>query len=320
MLYVVIGLFFGTAGAWGISRYAFTLGLVDHPNSRSSHTAPTPRGGGIGLLLAFVAAAYMLGVSWTLVLPASLLSLISFFDDRLELSPRLRLLFQFACAAAVIFGATLAEFSLLSLVFVPFWLLFIVGSTNFYNFMDGINGIAGTTGVVGFGLYALFIYVAQIESSLLLLSVVMAAACVGFLPFNLPKAKVFMGDVGSIHLGFVFACLVFYSSSDFASFLCLVTFLFPFYADALLTLCIRWRDGDRLSQAHRRHLYQVLCNELALPHWQVTCGFGIAQLLIGGIMLYCYRLGLAWQGAFLLGVSLLFVFVSLSIRQVATRS
>lgn len=302
-----------------MSRYAFALGLVDLPNGRSSHSAPTPRGGGIGLLLAFVVAASVAAVPVSLWLPATVLALVSFFDDRLELSPRLRLLFQFSTAAAVVFGVLFFDYSLHSLVFVPFWLLFVVGTANFYNFMDGINGIAGITGVVGFGLIALFASMAEANSALIQLSTALAAACAGFLPFNLAKARVFMGDVGSILLGFVFACLVFYGTNDLASFLCLVFLLFPFYADALTTLYIRWRDGERLSQAHRRHLYQVLCNELGLPHWQVACGFGLVQLIVGGLMLFCYLLGLVWQLGLILGVSFLFVISSLKVRRWAER-
>src|SRR3972149_8133386 len=89
-----------------------------------------------------------------------------------------------------------------------FWIVFITGTANLYNFMDGINGIAGFTGVIGFGLIAYFSYYILNDYNLLLMSLILTAVCIGFLPFNFPKAKVFMGDVGSIFLGFVFASFV----------------------------------------------------------------------------------------------------------------
>ncbi|WP_167496454.1 glycosyltransferase family 4 protein [Desulfopila sp. IMCC35006] len=276
-----------------MSRYAFSLGLVDFPNSRSSHTSPTPRGGGVGLLLAFfVVSVFLTHASESLWLPATFLALVSFFDDRLDLSPRARLLFQLGAAAIMVLGAGVNEFSYLDLIFIPFWLLFIVGTANFYNFMDGINGIAGITGVVGFGLAAAFIRIVDADSTLFFLSLAMSAACAGFLPFNLPKARVFMGDVGSILLGFVFAGITFTLSNDLGSFLCFLAFMFPFYADALSTLFVRWRDGEKLTQAHRCHLYQVLANDCALPHWLVSCGYGFVQLVVGITMLWAWNRGL----------------------------
>jgi len=294
-----------------MSRNAVALGLVDLPGRRSSHAAPTPRGGGIGLLFCFVLVSFPLQLPFSFWLPATLLALVSFFDDRLELSPKLRLLFQFVAAAVVIVGCAL---SWISVILLPFWLLFIVATANFYNFMDGINGIAGLTGVVGFGLLAIFTGFHQSTDPVMLLSLTLVAACAGFLPFNLPQARVFMGDVGSVLLGFVFACLVFLETDNIADFICLVSFFFPFYADTLTTLFVRWRDRERLSQAHRRHLYQLLCNELGLPHWQVACGYSLVQLLIGGLMLFFYFVGIVWQGVFLLSISLLFVFISLKVR------
>ena len=139
--------------------------------------------------------------------------------------------------------------------------VFIVGTANFYNFMDGINGIAAITGIVGFGLLALYSFLSESYSSFAVLSVCIYFSCLGFLPFNMPKAKVFMGDVGSILLGFTFAGMVVWLSKNPLDFICLAAFLFPFYADELTTMAVRIRDGDNLLRAHRRHLYQVLANE-----------------------------------------------------------
>ena len=106
-------------------------------------------------------------------------------------------------------------------------------------------------------------------------------ACLGFLPFNIPKARVFMGDVGSILLGFVFAGMVVFLSRNRLDFICMAGFLFPFYADELSTMMIRIRDGEKLSKPHRRHLYQLLANEYGIAHWKVSLGYGLFQLIVG---------------------------------------
>jgi Fuc2NAc and GlcNAc transferase len=103
----------------------------------------------------------------------------------------------------------------------------------------------------------------------------------GFLPFNMPKARVFIGDVGSILLGFVFAGLVVLLSKSFLEFVCLVGFLFPFYADELTTEYVRLRDGENVLKPHRRHVYQLLANEMGVDHWKVSVGYGVLQAVVG---------------------------------------
>jgi len=287
-----------------MSRFAHSFGLMDMPNERSSHDLPTPRGGGVGVLAAFAVASIALPIPLYLWIPAALLSLASFFDDRLDLSPRTRLIFQFAAAAAVALplGSGLAIPPLLKilLLFVP---VFIVGTANFYNFMDGINGIAGMTGVTAFALLAYFASLQGLhDESQHLLAV--SAACLGFLPFNVPRARVFMGDVGSILLGFVFAVDVIWLANSPAAFLALAGCLFPFYADALSTLFVRWRDGETLYQAHRRHLYQILANQLRMAHWKISTGYAVVQAIIG---LICIRFS---SNAIHLAVFLGLVFVA----------
>ena len=115
------------------------------------------------------------------------------------------------------------------------------------------------------------------------MSMILAAGCTGFLPLNFPKAKVFMGDVGSIFLGFVFASFVVKMSVTINIFLCMIMFLCTFYADAVITLYYRWKRGENLMQAHRSHLYQYLSNELKLPHWKVTLLYAVVQLCFGAI-------------------------------------
>ena len=296
------GFLLGLAGAWLISRYAYRLGLVDQPNARSSHSKPTPRGGGVGILMAFVLTAVLLEIPLGIWCPVALLAILSLFDDRLAISPKIRLGFQF-CAALLIVVITGNDCQnpILSILLTVFWSFFVVGTANFYNFMDGINGLAGITGIVVFMLVNIFGCLNSAPEPPLLMAGSLALACLGFLPFNFPSAKVFMGDVGSILLGFMFAVLVLWLSRDLADFLCLSTFMFLFYADTLTTLYIRFRNGEKLTESHRRHLYQIMANELGLPHWTVSIGYGVVQLVTGLLMIWAWHLGLVWQ-ALLLGL------------------
>lgn len=301
LLPIILSLSMGASGAWFMSRYAYRFGLLDIPNDRSSHNLPTPRGGGIGILAAFVVSSVWLGLPLLVWLPAAFLALVSFFDDKLDLSPRTRLIFQFGSALIVAgfalglpesFAIQNPKFIIQNLTMLLFSSIVIVGTANFYNFMDGINGIAGITGAVGFGLLGLFAHILTNAHFLEVSAFCLAAACLGFLPFNIPTAKVFMGDVGSVLLGFIFASYVVLLAGDAADLLLLAGFLSTFYADALTTLYVRKRDGERLSQAHRRHLYQLFANQRKVAHWKVSVTYGIIQLVVGLLLLSMRKFGL----------------------------
>jgi len=297
--------FLGGVGAWLVSRFASIFGLMDIPNERSSHEIPipVPKGGGIGILAAFVLASIAIGISASFWLPAAVLALFSFAGDRIDISPKFRLLVQFIAALTLLSPIL---FSNSSSVFCPLFSelsfpirvlcclplsIFIVGTANFYNFMDGINGIGGITGLVGFGLLGFYAFLSGGDSSFVALAICMSLACLGFLPFNMPKARVFMGDVGSILLGFVFAGTVVWLAKSFLDFVCMAAFLFPFYMDELSTMVVRLRDHSsremnlgrmgRLTRPHRRHVYQLLANELRVAHWKVSVGYGLLQAVVG---------------------------------------
>jgi len=97
----------------------------------------------------------------------------------------------------------------------------------------------------------------------------------------MPRARVFMGDVGSILIGFLFGGMVVLLSNSFLDFICLASFLFPFYADELTTMVVRIKDRENLLRPHRRHLYQLLANEKGIAHWKVSVGYGLIQLIVG---------------------------------------
>lgn len=290
-----------------ISKYSFRIAAVDVPNERSSHSLPTPRGGGIGIWIALIIVGIFVARDFYFSAILSIAGLLGLLEDRFTLPSRLRLLTQFVISSFVVLLFLGLPASPFTLSLFLFWLIFITATTNFYNFMDGINGIAGLTGLVGFGLMAYFSYFILNVHDIFLMSTVLAAGCIGFLPFNFPRARVFMGDVGSIFLGFVFASFVVRLSTSIEIFLCLLMFLCTFYADAVITIYYRWRRGENLMQAHRSHLYQYMSNELGMPHWQVSLMYAMIQMFFGVLAILAYQNGVTFQIVVLAVFSGLFV-------------
>jgi Fuc2NAc and GlcNAc transferase len=191
------------------------------------------------------------------------------------------------------------------------WLWFV----NLFNFMDGIDGIAGISGLVGFGLLGLFAIGRVPTEPMAVVAFSLAAACAGFLPCNLPRARVFMGDVGSVLLGYAFGNAVVRLSGGPADFVCSCAFLFMFYADELTTMAVRIKAGEHLFVAHRRHYYQLLANERGISHWKVSAGYGLAQLCVGSCAWGLLRFGSCWLSSFLLAAFALFTLLSFRLRR-----
>ncbi|MCX5796590.1 MAG: glycosyltransferase family 4 protein [Elusimicrobia bacterium] len=299
----------GLAGAWFMARYGFTLRLADAPNPRSSHSSAVPKGGGIGILLAFLVVSWMAHAPARFMIPAAAIALIGLIGDRTHIDPKVRLAAQFTAALFSLSGAGLNP---LSTVLAA---IFVVGTANFFNFMDGINGIAGITGIVGFGLLGAFVHQRAPGDPLAGVAFGLAAACAGFLPFNFPRAKVFMGDVGSVLLGYVFGYAAVRSSASPADFACLCAFLFMFYADELTTMLVRLRAGEDLFVAHRRHYYQLLANERGIPHWRVSAGYGLVQLCVGACAWWAMRHGIWHLLGFLSAAFAVFCGFSFGLRR-----
>jgi Fuc2NAc and GlcNAc transferase len=211
----------------------------------------------------------------------------------MEIKPWIRLFFQFALAFLFLFNIKSWPPSVSwSIALTVLLTVYIVGTANMYNFMDGINGIAAITGAIGFFLLGGFSLSSGAGAKLPLLLFTVAVACLGFLPFNFPRARVFMGDTGSTFLGFLFAGTTVYLARDLNDFFVLIACLFPFYADELTTMLVRVRDRENITQAHRRHLYQLLANEGQWPHWQVTLAYGLGQIVIASMAWWLRSRGL----------------------------
>ncbi|MCA7085492.1 glycosyltransferase family 4 protein [Cupriavidus sp. DB3] len=225
---------------------------VDLPNHRSLHTRPTPRVGGWGVtpvstLLILIFSPALVGVA----LATLALGLLSHLDDRYGLPARLRFIAHLLAAAGLLWvlPPTATPWLALPLIFALVWLI------NLYNFMDGADGLAGGMAVFGFGAYA--IAASHTQPDLAGASAIVAGAALGFLLFNFPPAKVFLGDSGSIPLGFLAGGLGYWGwhTGAWSWWFPMMVFL-PFIADASITLLRRLLQGERFWEAHRQHYYQ----------------------------------------------------------------
>ncbi len=277
-LYFLVGLLLSIPCCILVPRYLTRAGYLDLPGERSSHARPTPKGGGVGLVLAFVWIAIATGLLPFLWIPLLALAILSFANDLRHISAGLRLVVQFVAALLALGGALWLGHASWSVFLLLPALFFVVATTNCFNFMDGINGIAGITALVAFA--CLLIFGGAADTPLFYPILAVVGALLGFLPFNLPRARLFMGDVGSIFLGFLFALSVCLLARTWTEFLVFASFLFPFYADEAVTVVERlWREESLLAP-HRRHLYQLLANERGIAHWKVSVSYGVIQLLV----------------------------------------
>ncbi len=316
-IFSLTGFAFGGAGAWLAMKLGDRLGLSDIPNHRSSHVKVIPKGGGVGIVAACFLGGLLIDVPIFLWLPAMMIAVISFWGgDRHCLAVRERLFAQFACSFVFALGLMCTKNAniLTYLLCIPAT-VFIVGTSNFYNFMDGIDGIAGITGIVAFLLLWFFSQITMADNVYQALCLLVAVSCAGFLPFNFPRARVFLGDIGSVVLGFLFACLVCVLAGNTTDFLVAVGFLGPFYFDELFTMWVRFKDGDSLIVPHRKHLYQLLANEMEMSHWKVSVMYALFQLIIGVSAILAGQVGILAVLLVYLFYLIIFIAVSTAVRQ-----
>ncbi len=244
--------------------YARRSGLLDHPGERHSHSLATPRGGGAGLVAAFLVSVLVMAGpdtsgSWLFcIMPGmAVIAILGAWDDHRSLSVRIRLFIQLAVSMGLVWYAANAGWleGAIPMVLGGF---FVVWMTNLYNFMDGSNGMAALQGVFA-GLVLAFLFHAAGDGYFSDISLLLAACCAGFLPWNSGRAKVFLGDVGSLALGFVFASLLVYGAGTGAFGIPVaVLVMLLFLTDATLTLAARVIRRERWYNPHRQHLYQRL--------------------------------------------------------------
>ena len=252
--------------------YALKKNIIDNPNERSSHSVPTPRGGGVAVVASYLLGLAFLMYNQQLVIPVGLtlmaagfvIALLGFLDDRGHINSMLRLTIHFLVAIGVVISlggfGEVNVFNGFQLGFVAniIAVLFLVWLLNLYNFMDGINGIASIEAItvtVSMAMLYLLLNVGLNHQILLLL-----AACVlGFLLWNFPKAKIFMGDACSGFLGLILGILALIAlKENLALFCAWIICLGLFIVDATFTLIRRVITGHKMYDAHRSHTYQIL--------------------------------------------------------------
>jgi Fuc2NAc and GlcNAc transferase len=292
LIFVFIASYFGVTI---FRRWCLRFQLVDIPNERSSHTIPTPRGGGIVIvimtILAYLVFGYLAGtINWFFVLGSFLIAFISWLDDLISINSLWRFLVHAVSAALVIYGVGVFSFENeffkeFTWIFYVLTFLWIVWLTNAYNFMDGIDGIAATQAITaGIG-WSLFAFLADV-SSIAMFAAVIVAANLAFILHNWSPAKIFMGDVGSAFLGFTFAVmpLLFLEiKSNSEAFPFAICALSIFLFDSVLTFLRRVFNREPFWKAHRSHIYQRLTIN-GKSHQYVTLLYGILSVVV--IMLY----------------------------------
>ncbi len=286
-----IALFFISAGICAFILKFF--GIVDTPNNRSSHTSPTPTAGGAAIVISFFIGIYFVypgmghafltkKVFFAWMISSLFIAIISFYDDLQSKSFTFRLIAEtIAIIIAMQSGIVIkylncpaiagrgVDLGLIGYLISFFWIL---GLINAYNFMDGLNGMAAGNAVVAL-IFLAWISFSHNSNFTYIVSCILISGTLGFMIFNFPIGRIFMGDIGSTFLGFSFATLAIisclYDRSHISLFV-IPLLLFHFIYDTFFTFCRRLISGENVFQAHRTHLYQLF-NQLGFSHVQVSC-------------------------------------------------
>ena len=292
-----------------LRRYALARSLMDIPNARSSHSVPTPRGGGVAIVLAFLAVLPVMAwanllpwaVMWGLLGAGAGVAVIGFLDDHGHIPARWRLLGHFAGAIWALFWlGGLPPLSLFGMSLDLGWLghalaaVYLVWLLNLYNFMDGIDGIASVEAICvclgGALLFGGLGFSSSVQPTAWVIPMLLAAAVAGFLFWNFPPARIFMGDAGSGFLGITLGILSLQAAWVAPQLLwSWLILLGVFIVDATFTLLRRLLRGDKVYEAHRSHAYQYASRRFG-RHLPVT-------LVVGGLNLFWLLPIALWVGA-----------------------
>ncbi|WP_336817960.1 MraY family glycosyltransferase [Cedecea sp. MMO-103] len=306
---------------WCLRAYALKNNVIDIPNQRSSHSIPTPRGGGVAIVISLMVGLIALSLlqlisystMFSLIVAGGITAVVGFLDDHGHIAARWRLLMHFlAAAAGLFFLGNFPAIELFGYTFSAGWigmvfgLVYLVWMLNLYNFMDGINGLASMEAIV-FSLTSLLIVWIAVPDALgsdaSLSVLLLGAAALGFIFWNFPNAKIFMGDAGSGFLGITIGLLALHIGLlDSKLFLAEMCLLGVFIVDATLTLLRRLLAGKKVYEAHASHGYQILARKYG-SHKPVTLGAlcvnliwltPFAMLIAAGAITGVVGLAIAW--------------------------
>lgn len=265
----------------GMSLHGGVLsGIKDIPNERSLHQVPTPRIGGVGIFVGILAgwATATEALSWWIAIPLLFLFMLSLIDDIRGLSVRIRFAAHFIAGIAVAWGAGMFAVSVIWSVVAVLTIVWVI---NLYNFMDGSDGLAGGMALFGFSAYGIAALMGE-DFTFAMMCFSVGAAALSFLFFNFAPAKIFMGDAGSIPLGFLAATVGISGwNKELWPIWFPVMIFAPFILDATVTLIKRAIRGETLWQAHREHYYQRMV-QLGIGH-RATALIEYAMMICGGI-------------------------------------
>ncbi|MDP3704906.1 MAG: glycosyltransferase family 4 protein [Legionellaceae bacterium] len=290
---------------WCARRYALAKQMMDIPNHRSSHQIPTPRGGGVAFVVVFLVAMLCLlslrVIQWpggfTLMGAAFFIAFLGFCDDRSSIPALWRFIGHFMVSIIAVYAMKgMPAIACYTWVLYPgylanaFAVVYLVWMVNLYNFMDGIDGIAGIEGIF-VCLGGAILYWSLGYHASMILPLILATATTGFLYWNFPPARIFMGDAGSGFLGFILGILSIQAAGInpqfFWSWLIL---LGVFIVDATVTLCFRLMQGEKIHMAHRSHAYQY-ASRMFNSHLSVTLGVLLLNILWLWPLAMCVGLG-----------------------------
>ncbi|MCL2700942.1 MAG: glycosyltransferase family 4 protein [Phycisphaerae bacterium] len=278
-------------------RLGVRLRIMDVPNRRSSHSTPIPRMGGVAIVLAMIFTMALLGKPNPALLVAmafgALVSIISFIDDAVSLSSVLRLLVHLgaACVSIYLIRLHVTGFALpFVTISLPSWVgfgvavLFVAGFVNFFNFMDGINGSAAMQGIVGGATLSVLLALNGAGNSAMV-AAALVGGCIGFLPYNFPRAVMFLGDMGATTIGFTLAMMTLIGTRKYPWIACVLP-LGLFIYDAVFTICKRLLRGENVLNPHREFHFHLL----------IRCGWSHVRVtsLQVGLMLLCSAASLTY--------------------------
>jgi Fuc2NAc and GlcNAc transferase len=287
--------------------------ILDIPNERSSHTIPTPRGGGLAIVIAWyigISVLFVMGLIsrnlYFALLSGLLLACTSLVDDVINLKPSIRMVAQIITVLVAfislqgiqpvpVFGKDIFPTFILYAITIIGMVWFI----NLFNFLDGIDGYASVEAITLVLAYYLFTghYI----------NLILIASVLGFLIWNWPKAKIFMGDVGSTQLGFIIVVLgVYFHNENKLSIIYWLILSAPFWFDATLTLFRRWRNKEKLSQAHRKHIYQRLVQS-GFSHLNVDIFLILLNTLLTILVFICIKYNMPQIVLLVLTLSLMYI-------------